>query len=136
MPRVTPPTFRIPELGIALPLSRAGVRGIALAQLLLIVGVLSAAAAADVAPELRSAGTWLTLAVSACALATTVPALLDGRFRFPLAGIGSIATALVAMALVGLLRVWPAHLFGWPLLAVSMLAVGYHLVGGERAREP
>ncbi|WP_425843965.1 hypothetical protein [Agrococcus sp. TSP3-2-1] len=129
---MTPPTFRIPELGIALPLSRAGVRGIALAQLLLVAGVLSTAAWAEVAPALRSACTWLTLAASTCALATTVPALLDGRFRFRLAGIGSMATALVAMALVGLLRVWPAHLFGWPLLAVSMLAVAYHLVGGAR----
>lgn len=130
---MTPPTFRIPELGIALPLSRAGVRGIALAQLLLVAGVLSTVAWAEVAPVLRSACTWLTLAASTCALATTVPALLDGRFRFRLAGIGSMATALVAMALVGLLRVWPAHLFGWPLLAVSMLAVAYHLVGGARA---
>lgn len=130
---MTPPTFRIPELGVALPLSRAGVRGIALAQLLLVAGVLSTAAWAEVAPVLRSACTWLTLATSTCALATTVPALLGGRFRFRLAGIGSMATALVAMALVGLLRVWPAHLFGWPLLAVSMLAVAYHLVGGARA---
>ncbi|ERG63906.1 hypothetical protein L332_05410 [Agrococcus pavilionensis RW1] len=138
---MTRATFRIPELGIALPLSRTGVRGIALAQLLLVTGVLSAAAATDVAPELRVASTWLTLAASACALATSVPALVDGRFRFALAGAGSAVTALVAMTLVGLVRTWPAHLFGWPLLAVSMLAVAYHLVGsGHRAagrsREP
>jgi hypothetical protein len=135
MPRMTRPTFRIAELGIALPLSSVGVRSLALVQLLLVAGVLSTTASADVAPALRSACTWLALAVSVCALATTVPALLDGRFRFLLAGVGSIATALMAMTLVGLLRVWPAHLFGWPLLAISMLAVGYHLVGGERSRE-
>lgn len=138
---MTRATFRIPELGIALPLSRTGVRGIALAQLLLVTGVLSAAATTDVAPELRVASTWLTLAAAACALATSVPALVDGRFRFPLAGAGSAVTALVAMTLVGLVRTWPAHLFGWPLLTVSMLAVAYHLVGSahraaRRSREP
>ncbi|WP_026374220.1 hypothetical protein [Agrococcus lahaulensis] len=138
---MTRATFRIPEFGIALPLSPAGVRWIALAQLLLATGVLSAAATTDVAPDLRSASTWLTLAVSACALTTSVPALLDGRFRFPVAGAGSIATALVAMVLVGLVRTVPAHLFGWSLLAVSMLAVAYHLVGSAhraaaRSREP
>lgn len=134
MHRMTQPRLRFAELGISLPLGAAGVRIIAMLQLLLVAAVLAAAAAVDVPDHLRAIGVTLMLGGSTLALVTTIPALLGGRFRFWLAGIGSIATTLVVLVLAGLVGSWPAHLFGWALLAVSMIAVAYHLVGDPTTR--
>lgn len=126
--------LRFPEVGISLPLRSEGVRIIALVQLLLVVGVLSSSVTAVVPEHLRGTEAVLMLVGSALALVTTVPALFGGRFRFWVAGVGSIVTTLVMLALVGLVGSWLAHLFGWPLLAVSIIAVAYHLVGDPSTR--
>jgi len=131
---MTGPSFMIGELGVAVPLSSTGVRLIAALQLLLVAGVLAAAATTPIETELRAAATWLTLAASLGAVLATVPALIRGRFSFAVSGVTSIVAALITMTLVGLLGTWWAHAYGWTLLAVSMAAVAYHLIGEARVR--
>lgn len=131
---MTLPPLRIPELGVTIQRHAAGVRLLAAGQLALVFGVLCCAAFFGIDPSYREAATWLMLAASVAVLITTVPAVIGGRFRFALAGIGSIVTTLVVLVLGGMILAWQAQALGWVLLVLSMFTVAYHLVGGRSSR--
>jgi len=121
--------FVLPLLGMRVPLGAAGVRILAALELLAAAGLVAAIVGSEVPAGRAALETAFVLASSLLALVATVPALLDGRLRFALAGIASLALGLVAAATVGLGGSPLAVSLAWLTVVIGLVAGLYHLLG-------
>ncbi|ROR66045.1 hypothetical protein [Agrococcus jenensis] len=124
-------SFRLPLLAVRVPLSAVGVRTLAAVSLLASAGLVALLAAAELPTGREHLASPLALALSALAIVATVPALLDGRLRFPLAGIASLCLGLVAAVTIGLGASALAIAVGWAVVVAGAATGAYHLLGAE-----
>ncbi|MGM1028755.1 MAG: hypothetical protein ACQEWM_02645 [Actinomycetota bacterium] len=124
-------SFRLPLLGIRVPLSAAGVRALAAAVLLLACGHIAAVAASPLPSAREHLAPPIAIALSLVALIATVPSLLDGRLRFPVAGVGSLCLGLLAAVAIGLGAPTLVSALGWVVVVVAAANGVYHLLGTE-----
>lgn len=123
-------SFRLPLLGIRVPLGAVGVRALAAASLLAAAGLVVALVAVEPPAGRAHLASPIALAVSVLALVATVPSLLDGRLRFPLAGVASLCLGLSAAVAAGL---GPPLIggAGWLVVVVTASTAIYHLLGAD-----
>lgn len=135
MHRVTS-SFRLPLVGVRVPLSAGGVRLIAALTVLAGGSAIAAIALVPVPAGRVHFETPIILALGALTVLAAALPLLDGAFRPLLVGIPSVALALVAAAATGLAAEWPAPPLAWLLVIVCGCAAVYHLLGrGAAERE-
>lgn len=126
-------SFRLPLLGIPVPLSAAGVRVLAAVLLLTASGHIAALVAAPLPAGREHLASPIALALALVALIATVPSLLDGRLRFPIAGVGSLCLGLLAAVAIGLGAPPLVSGLGWLVVVVSAVTGVYHLLGADSA---
>ncbi len=130
MRRLTP-SFRLPLLGIRVPLSAAGVRVLGAVLLLTAAGQIAALVAAPLPAAREQLAPPIALALSLVALVATVPSLLDGRLRFPVAGVGSLCLGLLAAGATGIGAPPLVAAAGWLVVVVAGATGIYHLLGSD-----
>lgn len=123
--------FRLPLLGIRVPLAPAGVRILAAISLLATAGLVASLVAGAPPAGREQLVAPVALALSALALIATVPSLLDGELRFPIAGIASLCLGLTAAAATGLGASPLAAAAGWLVVVVGAATGIYHLLGAD-----
>lgn len=126
-------SFRLPLLGIRVPLSAAGVRLLAAVLLLLAAGQIAAIVAAPLPAAREQLASPIAFAISLAALVATVPSLLDGRLRFPVAGVASLCLGLLAAVAVGLGAPPLVAALGWLVVVAAATTGIYHLLGSDPA---
>lgn len=124
-------SFRLPLLGTRVPLDATGVRMLAGASLLVTAGVVTALVASELPAGREQLASPVSLALSVVAIVATVPSLLDGRLRFPVAGVASLGLGLVAATAAGLGGSPLATGLSWLLVVVAGLTGVYHLLGAD-----
>jgi hypothetical protein len=125
------PSFRLPLLGLRVPLSAGGVRLLATLLLLLTAGHIAALVAAPLPAAREQLLSPIAFALSIVALLATVPSLLDGRLRFPVAGVASLCLGLLAAGAIGLGAPALVSALGWLVVVVAATTGIYHLLGAE-----
>lgn len=124
-------SFRLPLLGVRVPLSASGVRVLAAALLVLTATQIGALVASPLPAERAQLASPIALALSLVVLVATVPSLLDGALRFPLAGVASLCLGLVAAAATGLGTPPLVSALGWVVVVASAVSGIYHLLGAD-----
>lgn len=125
------PSFRLPLLDVRVPLSAVGVRMLAALLLLAAAGHIAALVASPVPASREHLVSPIALALSLVVLVAAVPALLDGRLRFAIAGIGSLGLGLLAAVATGLGAPPLVSALGWLVVVVAAATGVYHLLGGD-----
>ena len=124
----------MPVTGWRVPLDAAGVRVLAAIGLLASAGLVAALAASALPAGREQLGPPVMHALSLLAVVATVPALIDGRLRFPIAGVASLLLGVAAAFAAGLGASALATGVAW-LVVVGMGATAvYHLLGADRER--
>lgn len=126
-------SFRLPVLGVLVPLSAVGVRVLAAVLLLAASGHIAALIASPLPAGREHLASPIALALSLVGLVATVPPLLDGRLRFPIAGVGSLSLGLLAAVAIGLGAPPLVSGLGWLVVVVAAATGIYHLLGAEPA---
>lgn len=122
----------MPLTGWRVPLHAAGVRVLAALGLLASAGLIAALTASELPPQREQYTPWLMLSLSLLAIVATVPALIDGRLRFPLAGVGSLLLGIVAAVAAGAGASSLATGIAWVVVVVMGGTALYHLLGADR----
>lgn len=125
------PSFRLPLLGIRVPLGATGVRALAAAALLTAAALVAALVAAELPVGRQHLASPISLALSVLAIVAAVPSLIDGRLRFPVAGIASLCLALAAAVATGLGASPLVTALGWLVVVIGAAAGLYHLLGAD-----
>lgn len=123
---------RVPLLGWRVTLDAAGVRILATIVLLASAGLVAALAASALPQGREPYGAPVMLALSLLAIVATVPALLDGRLRFAIAGVASLLLGIVAAFAAGLGASPLATGLAWLVVVCTGVTAVYHLLGAGR----
>jgi hypothetical protein len=124
-------SFRLPLLGIRVPLAASGVRILAGVSLLATATLVAMLVVAVVPAGREQLTSPIALALSALVLVATIPSLIDGRLRFPVAGIASLCLGLTAALATGLGASPLVVAVGWLVVIVGAAGGIYHLLGAE-----
>lgn len=124
-------SFRLPLLGVRVPLAAAGVRILAGTSLLAAAALVAILVAADLPAGREQLASPIALALSVLALIAAVPSLSDGRLRFPVAGVASLCLGLVAAVATGLGASPLVAAVGWLVVVVGAVTGIYHLLGAD-----
>jgi hypothetical protein len=122
-------SFRLPLLGVRVPLAAAGVRILAGLSLLAAAALIAVLVGADLPAGRARLASPIALALSVLALIAAVPSLIDGRLRFPLAGVASLCLGLTSAVATGLGASPIVSALGWLLVVVAAVTGIYHLLG-------
>ena len=124
-------SFRLPLLGVRVPLAAAGVRILAGMSLLATATLVAMLVVTELPAGREQLASPIALALSVLALVATVPSLIDGRLRFPVAGIASLCLGLTAAVATGLGASPLVVAVGWLVVVVGAATGVYHLLGAD-----
>jgi len=124
-------SFRLPLLGVRVPLAAGGVRMLAAGSLLATGGLIATLVGGEVPAGREQLVAPVALALSVLVLIAAVPALVDGRLRFPIAGVASLCLGLTAAVATGLGASPLASATGWLVVIVGAATGIYHLLGAD-----
>lgn len=123
-------SFRLPLLGLRVPLGAVGVRMLAAVSLLACAGLVAALVAAELPAGREQLAAPIALGVSVLAVVAAVPSLIDGRLRFAVAGVASLCLGLTAAVAAGIGAPLVGAL-GWLVVVVGAASGIYHLLGAD-----